>query len=291
MCNKIKINLLGLCTVLLWSISFPFSKIAMEHFSAYSLSFLRITIATITLIILGKSKGFNLPRKKDLVYFFLGGACGFALYLFTFNRGIQTITSAASSIIISLCPIFTAIFSHYIYNEKINKLGWFLLLTAFIGVLIMMLWDGVFSVNIGMFWTFAAAILFSLYNILNRKLIKCKYKAIEIVTYSFFSSMIILSPFLFKGINEVRTASIYHLCVLFMLGILSSAIAYYLWAIALSLTTNTSEVTNYAFLTPFFATCFGSFILKEIPNFGTILGGLVIIVSIVLFSIKGKKSS
>ena len=114
------------------------------------------------------------------------------------------------------------------------------------------------------------------------------YKAIEIVTYSMISAIIVLSPFSFQGARELMSASTKDIAVLLMLGVLSSALAYYLWSLALTMTEKTSDVTNYSFLTPFVATLMGSIVLDEIPGMGTIIGGIIIIASIIVFSKKGK---
>lgn len=286
--KKLKVNLLGFGTVVLWSLAFPFSKVAMQHFNPYSLGFLRVSIASIVLLIIGRFNGMKFPKKKDLLLFLLSGASGFGLYLFFFNKGIQTITSASSSIVIALTPVFTAIVAHHVYKEKINIIGWIMMVTAFSGVLIMMLWDGVLSINAGILWTLLASILFCLYNILNRKLSSDGYKSIEIVTFSMIASVLVLSPFAKRGISEVATASLGEIGVLLMLGVLSSAIAYFLWSMALSTADNTSEVTNFSFLTPFVATLLGSLVLSEVPNTGTVVGGIIIIVSMIIFSKKGK---
>ncbi len=286
--KKIKINLLSIGTVFFWSLAFPFSKVAMQHFSPYALGFLRVCIASVTLLIIGKFAGNRLPKFKDLGWLFLAGACGFGIYLFAFNRGIQTLTSASSSIVIALTPVMTAVLAHYLYSEKINKLGWTMLFTAFSGVVIMMLWDGALSINTGMLWTLGASVVFCAYNILNRKLSAMGYKAIEIVAYSMISAIIVLSPFSFQGARELMSASTKDIAVLLMLGVLSSALAYYLWSLALTMTEKTSDVTNYSFLTPFVATLMGSIVLDEIPGMGTIIGGIIIIASIIVFSKKGK---
>lgn len=288
MSNKIKINILGFVAVLCWAIAFPFSKVAMTHFSPFALGFLRVSLASIALLLIGFFNGSRLPRPKDLILFFLAGACGFGLYLFAFNMGLQTITSASSSIIIAITPVMTAVAAHKLYKERINIIGWITLITAFAGVLIMMLWDGVLSFNFGMLWTFGAAVLFCAYNLLNRKLSMMGYKSIEIVTYAMISAAIILSPFAVEGVGQLQTSDTYHIIVLVALGMLSSAAAYFLWSVAMSLTTNTSEVANFSFLTPFFATLLGSIVLGEIPGMGTIIGGAIIIVSIIIFSKKGK---
>ncbi|MEG0249900.1 MAG: DMT family transporter [Peptostreptococcus sp.] len=288
MSKKVKINLLSIGTVFFWSLAFPFSKVAMQHFSPYALGFLRVCIASVTLLIIGKFAGNRLPKVKDLGWLFLAGACGFGIYLFAFNRGIQTLSSASSSIVIALTPVMTAVAAHYLYGERINKLGWLMLFTAFSGVVIMMLWDGALSINTGMLWTLGAAVVFCAYNILNRKLSTMGYKAIEIVTYSMISAIIVLSPFSVQGAREIMSASPKYIAVLLMLGVLSSALAYYLWSLALSMTEKTSDVTNYSFLTPFVATLMGSIVLDEVPGMGTIIGGIVIIASIIVFSKKGK---
>jgi len=288
MSKKVKVNLFCVLTILFWSLAFPFSKVAMQHYSPYSLGFLRVCIASVTLLIINKLSGGGLPKKKDLGWFLLSGACGFGIYLFVFNRGMMTLTSASSSIVIAITPVLTAVAAHHLYNEKINKIGWLMLISAFFGVAVMMLWDGVLSINVGMFWTLGASVVFCAYNILNRKLSKMGYKAVEIVTFSMVASILILSPFSVQGIHEVQSASSYYIMVLFMLGILSSAVAYYFWSKALSLTDNTSDVTNYSFLTPFVATLMGSLVLSEVPSMGTLVGGIIIISSIIVFSKKGK---
>ena len=205
--KKLKVNLLGLATISFWALAFPFSKVAMQHFTPYSLGFLRVCIASIVLLIIGIFTKIRMPKVKDIGWLLLSAACGFGVYLFVFNKGIQTITSASSSIIIALTPILTAIESSKIYGEKINKIGWVSMITAFGGVLIMMLWDGVLSVNIGMIWTLCASVLFSIYNNLNRKLSMDGYRGIEIVTYSMVFSILILSPFSMQGKAELMAAS------------------------------------------------------------------------------------
>jgi drug/metabolite transporter (DMT)-like permease len=67
-----------------------------------------------------------------------------------------------------------------------------------------------------------------------------------------------------------------------------SAIAYFLWGTALSLAEKTNEVTNFMFITPLLSSLLGFMLLKEVPSMGTFIGGTIIILSIVLFNLKGK---
>ena len=64
-------------------------------------------------------------------------------------------------------PILTAIGCAKVYHEKIKTIGWISIATAFIGVLVLLLWDGVFSINVGLIWTMGAALVFFGYNMMS----------------------------------------------------------------------------------------------------------------------------
>lgn len=289
MSNKTKLNLLASCTVLLWASAFPMTKIAMSHFSSNALAFLRCGAAAIFLIIVGKLTHIGgLHRKKDILWFILAGGTGFALYMITFNTGIKTITSATSSLIIALTPIFTAAMASKLYHETIRPFGWCMIGLAFSGVVVLLLWKGVLSINVGMLWTIVAAALLSIYNITNRKLSFMGYTALEIVTYSIVCGVLLLVGFSFQGISQMATANAREVFSVIYLGVMPSATAYFLWGKAMSLSEKTSEVTNYMFVTPLLSTILGFIMLHEVPNAGTFIGGVIIISSVVLFSIKGR---
>jgi len=71
---------------------------------------------------------------------------------------------------------------------------------------------------------------------------------------------------------------------LIILGVFCSAVAYISWTYAFSKAKNTSSVTNYMFLTPFLTTLMGILIAKEIPDFATIIGGIIIIVGMFIYN-------
>ncbi|MBC3805327.1 EamA family transporter [Acetobacterium fimetarium] len=283
-----KVNILSFMTVFLWASAFPLTKVALSYYTPNALGFIRCAIASIFLIVIGKSNHIRLPEKKDIPWFFLSGGLGFTFYMITFNIGIQTLTSATSSIIIATTPIMTAVIASFFFKERINTLGWFAILTAFVGVLILLLWEGVFSVNIGLIWTLGAATVFCGYNFLNRKLSAMAYSALEIVTYSMCSGAILLSVFAPQGISQIITAEPNYILLVIYLGMMPSAMAYFFWGKALSLAKKTTDVTNFLFVSPLLSTILGFILLQEVPNMGTFIGGAIIIFSLILFNLKGK---
>ncbi len=288
MIQKGKQTIFASITILLWGSAFPLTKMAMEHYTPNALGFIRCTIAAIFLCILCKTQNIKLPSKTEIPWFFLSGGLGFTVYMVTFNFGMQTLTSATSSILIATTPILTAIGASKLYSEKISKTGWGAIGIAFIGVIILMLWDGVFSVNGGMFWIFVSAIVFSLYNLLIRRFVSKGYSSLQIVTYSITCGAILLSIFSLQSVQQVRTADAKQILIVLYLGVLASAVAYLFWNKAMALAEKTSDVTNYIFAVPLLSSIMGFLLLKEIPNYGVLIGGSIIIASLILFSAKGK---
>lgn len=286
--EKKKVFGLSFLSVFLWASAFPLTKVAQQQFTSIPLGFLRCTVAAFFLIIIGKCCHIRLPQKKHIPLFFVSGGLGFTGYMITFNTGILTLTSATSSIIIAVTPILTAIVASNLYKEKIKPIGWAAIAAAFIGVLILLLWEGVFSINIGLIWTVGAAIVFCGYNIMTRKLSAMGYNALEIVTYSMICGAILLGFWAEDGLHQLAGASMSHIIALIYLGALPSATAYFTWGKAMSYAERTSEVTNFMFVTPLLSTIMGFIILHEVPNAGTFIGGAIIIISIVVFNLKGK---
>lgn len=280
---KTKVNLLGSLTVLFWAMAFPFSKIAISHFHTNSLAILRCGIASIFLCTLAIYKKISFPKKQDIPKFFISGLFGFFLYLIFFNIGLQSLTSATSSIIIATTPIMTSIVCTFLYQEKIKWLGWLATAIEFIGIIVLSLWDGTLSFNFGIVWTLLSAIVFCIYNLYQRKLVALGYDSFEIVTYSMICGAILFLFFLPNAVTELVTASSIQILVVLSLGIFSSGVAYVLWGKALFIAEKTSEVTNFMFVTPLLSTILGFLFLKEIPSMGTFIGGAMILIGLVLF--------
>lgn len=286
--EKKKVFGLSFLSVFLWASAFPLTKVAQQQFTSIPLGFLRCSVGAIFLIIIGKCCHIRLPQKRHIPLFFVSGGLGFTGYMITFNTGILTLTSATSSIIVAVTPILTAIVASRLYKERIKPIGWAAIATAFIGVLILLLWEGVFSINVGLIWTVGAAIVFCGYNLLTRKLSAMGYNALEIVTYSMICGSILLGFWAGEGLHQLAGASMSHIIALIYLGALPSATAYFTWGKAMSYAERTSEVTNFMFVTPLLSTIMGFIILHEVPNVGTFIGGAIIIISIVVFNLKGK---
>jgi len=287
-----KSALFAFITVFLWSSAFPITKFAAAAFTPNVLGLLRCSLAAAILLVIGRVNHIHGPKKKKhLLLFLLSGGLGFSLYMIFFNSGMQTLTSATSSLIIATTPVLTAIGASWLYQEKIKPIGWCAIAAAFLGVAVLLLTDtskGGLSGGAGLFWTMAAAFVFCCYNLMNRKLLSMGYTAVECVTWSMVCGALWLIPFLGQAIPQVLAAPAVSVTATIYLGAMPSATAYLLWSNAMSLAKKTSDVSNFQFLTPLLSTAMGFAMLGEVPTFMTVVGGAIIIAGIVIFGLKGK---
>lgn len=273
----------AIITIIFWAMAFVFTRLGLQYFDVYTLSFLRYLSASLTLIVIICFMKINKPKKEDFITYFLSGAIGFFIYVILFTKGTGMVNSATSSVVIAMVPVFTALLASFFYHEKLKTYQWMAIVIEFIGILVLTLMNSTFSVNEGILWLLVAALCLATYNLLQRKLTK-KYTAIEASTYSIFVGTLCLCIFLPSSIEITMKAPLEYIIYVLILGIFSSAIAYIAWAKAISLAEKTTYVSNYMFVTPFLTTILGFIMINEKPDKSTLLGGAIILSGLFIFN-------
>ncbi len=270
-------------TIVFWSLSYVLTRLSLQYFSTFSLGFLRYLFASCALIIVAVPGKMKPPRRDDFLWFSAAGITGFFLYMIAFNQGLSMVTAATGSVIIATVPVITALLARFFYKEKLQMFQWIAILIEFSGVAALTLINGVFSINVGLFWLFLAALALSAYNLLQRKLTKT-YSALQTSTYSIFFGTLLLAVFAPVSMKEAAHAPAIQFVYIVVLGVCSSAIAYVSWAKAFSMAKQTSQVSNYMFVTPFLTSILGFWIAKEVPDRATSIGGGIILIGLLIFN-------
>ena len=277
----------AIITIVFWSLAYVLTRLTLQYFSSFSLGFLRYFIASCTLICIAFMTKMKFPSRRDLPWFLLAGAVGFFIYIITFNKGQESITASTASVVIATVPVITAVLARFIYSEKLSCIQWGAILIELTGVCILTLLKGIFSINIGLLWLFLAALVLSIYNLIQRRLTK-KYTALQTSSFSIFSGTLLLAVFMPASVKEVLHVPFIQLFYVVLLGVFSSAIAYIAWSKAFSKARQTSDVSNYMFVTPFLTSTLDFFIANEIPEYSTLIGGAVILFGILVFNFGDK---
>ena len=273
----------AIITILFWSLAFVTTRLALRHFSVYSLGALRYLVASLTLIPIALVAGIKPPRREDLKWFVAAGALGFSFYMIAFNKGCETVNVSTSSVILATAPVMTALFARLVFGEKLRGIQWVAIAVEFVGIVVLTMKDGAFTVNSGILWLLAAAGSLCAYNLIQRFLTR-RYSALQATTYGIFAGSLMLAVFLPASIEEARTASFALVSYVVFLGVFPSAIAYITWTKAFVKAERTSYVTNYMFITPFLTTLQGFLLVGELPDSATVIGGAIILSGALLFA-------
>lgn len=274
--------LYALTTNILWAAPFVFTRIALQSYSVTSLSALRYLFAALFSLALGFIMKIGFPRWKDVPKFFLAGGLGFGLYIIIFNTALKTINSATGSVIIAIAPILAALIALFLFREKIPFRGWIAIALEFIGIVILALWDGIFSVDVGILWMLLAAVINGSYAISQRILTK-EYTSFQSATYCTISAGVFLSVFLPGSLPELAAAPVSHTLILVFLGIFPASLAALCWSKAISLARKTSDATNFMFVNPLFSALLAFLVAGETLTLATVFGGIIIIGGLILF--------
>jgi len=276
-------------TVILWSSAYTLTPYALTYYTPSAMSLFRFFFASIVLVTVAIIKKIGLPKLRDLPKFFLAGALGITLYMICYNTGAQYISGTTVSVTLATKPIFTAILARILFKERIRALGWAAIALGFGGILILTLWNGIFSINQGIFLVLISALLFSGYNITQREYGK-KYTPLAVSIYSMLAGALMLLIFLPETLAQVASAPLEITLLVAYLGTFPSAFAFILWTYALSMASKTTLVSNYMFTTPFLSMLLGLLFTGTLPDISTYVGGAVIIISLVLFRLFNRPS-
>jgi drug/metabolite transporter (DMT)-like permease len=124
-------------SMIFWSFSFVWFKIANRDYDPIAIVFIRLCIAIVFLSsflwITGK---FKKVKKEDRKYFFLLALFEPFFYFLGESFGLTYVSSTVGSVIISTIPVFAVIFAWVIYRERLRLINYLGVILSFAGVII-----------------------------------------------------------------------------------------------------------------------------------------------------------
>ena len=214
-----------------WAGAFIAGKIGGAVVSGVEMSFYRFAVAVACLFIYGRIKklSFCLPLKKALIIMLIG-VFGMVGYHLLFFASLRTIDVLESSSINTLNPLLSAVLGFFMFREPLNRKGILFLLTAFFGVItiivkwnLSLLFSGGFST--GTFLMTGAMLVWVIYSLLIRKY-GSGISSVVSTFYTLSGAFLFLLPFIFiMGISPFSYTSNVWYVYLFM-GIFSTFLGY-----------------------------------------------------------------
>ncbi|WFR55454.1 DMT family transporter [Anaerocolumna sp. AGMB13025] len=285
--NQLKGHITAFFTVVVWGTTFISTKVLLKSFTPVEILFIRFIIGYLALFLMSPHKLKVKDRKHELL--FLGaGLSGVTLY-FLFENIALTYTYASNvGIVVSVAPIFTALFAHmFLHGEKLKPSFFIGFITAMAGI-ILISYNGstVMKLNpLGDILAVLAALVWGVYSVFSKKISDHGYPTITSTRKIFFYGLVFMIPavFYFKidiGISQL-TKPVNLLNILY-LGLGASAVCFATWNLATKLL-GAVKCSLYIYFVPVITVVVSSLVLHEkitgVAAFGILLTLLGLILS------------
>jgi len=245
----------------------------------------RTVFAALTLgivfLVLGRS--LQVHSKTHLLLFLLFGLL-LAVHWSTFFHAIQISTVAVGLLAFSTFPVFVTFLEPWFFNEKLRLFDVFTAGAVFTGLAVVVpSLHACDHITQGTFWGILSGMTFAVLSLFNRKYVRIYPSSLMAFYQNAFAGFFLL-PFLMAGRSPVRGKDI---VLLAFLGIFCTALAHGLFIRGLrQVRAQLASIT--ACLEPVYGTLFAALLLGELPKPRTIIGGIMIIGTLVIATLKTK---
>lgn len=278
-------------SMIIWSFSFIWTRMAIVSFQPMTLITLRLVLASVLLFVVSKATGnFQPLRKRDVPLFLLLAFFEPYIYYVGETYGLTLVESTLASVIISTIPLFAPVFAFFLLKEKIGWMNVAGILVSLVGVFFVIYEpSGGFNANPwGVALMFLAVFAAICYSATLRK-ISDYYHTMNVIFYQSLLGLFFFLPtaLLVEGKMMVSMhISAHSLTALLMLSVFASVIAFVLFAWAVR-EVGVSRTNVFVNLIPVFTAVFAWLLLDEKIT-ALKWGGIVVVVLGLFVSQAGK---
>ena len=268
--------------VVFWASAFPAIKIGLSGLDPAHLTLARHLVASLTFVpFLLVFRARRWPAWRDAPAFLGLGVVGISTYHLGLNFGEVHVSAGASSLIIGTAPALTALVAWWLTGDRLPALGWWGTAVALGGVALIVLGDGaVGSIHPAAGLVLLSAVATAFFAVLQRPYL-ARYRPLEVTAFVTWGGTLPLLVFLPGLPQALAAAGSQTLLATLHLGVVPSAIAYTLFAIALQ-RAPAPFVTSFLYLIPVVALLLSWWWLGEVPSALMLIGGAVAVAGLAL---------
>lgn len=278
----------------IWGGTYVVSKVVMESIPPMTLVVIRYVIAFIVLwAVLRLAGGGDKVARKDWGKLARYGLVGYTISIGAQFIGTHLSTAHMGSVITSASPAVIALFAAWMLKEKMTWRKLVSLVVATLGVLIVIGADlgGESGTLAGNLFLVVAALTWGLYTVLGKALTNC-YSALTISFWATMFGVLFTLPLsagelAWQGFVMPTSLGVW-LGVLF-LGIVSTAVAFFLWAKGFAMM-EAGTAALFFFVQPVCGSLLGWWLLGEHLSLSFLIGSVLIVAS-VAFSLRAEESA
>lgn len=257
-------------------------KLPPEHIVFWRVAFASVTIAA---FLSAKKQLLVIKNKTDLIWLSLCGSL-LAFHWFSFFKSIQISSVAIGLLAYATFPIFVIFLEPLFFKTKIAPLNLFFIFLCVAGIyLIVPVFSLENQVFRGLVWGLGSSLSFALLTLINRDLSE-RMPSLNIVLFQDLIAALFLLPLV---LSKSVAIAFPDFLLLAALGIICTALAHTLFVSSLRhIDATTASII--CTLEPVYGIVLAALLLGEIPAIRTIFGGLLILISTALTTLRKSKS-
>lgn len=269
-------------TVVLWASAFPAIRVGVDGLGVQALSFLRIVIAAVALLLVAPFAKVRMPRSRDLPMLALCGATGITAYQLLLNWGEVHVAAGTASLLIATVPAFSVLLGSLLLKEGLSRNIVLGSVVAIAGAAIVSMAKGAGGFTVSALIVLAAAVVQGVYHVATKPLLR-HYTGLEVATYAMVAGTVFALPLAPSAWHATLQAPADALASALYLGLLPSALGFVIWAYAvarLPLATSTAAL----YLVAPVALAISFVWLGEVPHFIELVGGAVSVAGVIMIN-------
>jgi drug/metabolite transporter (DMT)-like permease len=272
----------GLGVVALWASAFPAIRVATPALGVIGLSFIRLAVAAVILLVIATARRVRVPRPRDLGWIVAAGFFGMTAYQLLLNQSELHVPAGTASIIVAAAPLVSVAVARVLFDERITPFTVLGSAVALGGVAIVCLARAGLSLSASVWVVVAAMVVQGIYHPLQRPLLKT-YSGLEVATYTMIAGTIMTLPLVPFGWSALADSSAEGWIYAVYLGLMPSALGFVLWGYVTARLPIAAS-TSLLYLVPPVAVFIAWVWLGEIPIPSELFGGVVVIAGVVIIS-------
>lgn len=291
--GTIRAHLTALMTVFIWGTTFVSTKVLLRDFSPLEILMIRFAIGYVFLQLIYR-KRISREKPSREIFYVLAGLCGVTLYFLLENIALTYTLASNVGVVVCISPFLTAILaSIFLKGEKQGRMFYLGFVVAISGISLMS-FNGVQTLALdpwGDFLAAMAALTWSIYSILMRRISRFQNDMVAATRRIFFYGLVLMVPALWildaswtwgaleKPVNWIN---------ILYLGVGASAICFVLWNWTLRIL-GAVKASVYLYLVPVITVGASALILGEPLTWASIAGTLLTLAGLVMSGRKTPK--
>jgi drug/metabolite transporter (DMT)-like permease len=283
-----KTDLLMLMTVLFWAVNLSAIKIALRELTPHAFNAIRLTIASLVYLgLLAFGRGRTALARGDGWKAVGLGVLGITAYQLFFIQAISLTSASTASVIMATSPIFIALLSTALGQERIHWAGWVGILISFAGFFLVIAsgnGGSVFNGNgmRGAVLIILANICWAGYTVFSKPVLE-KSSPVGLAAAGTAAGTFLYLPFTVKEVAAVEWHKISWAgwgAILYS-GLVAIVLCFIIWYVSLR-EVGSSKTGIYSNLTPIFAVAFAVLFLGERFSASEAVGSAVVLAGVYL---------